>query len=46
VQPDAIRIGSSRETLGKIRVEALLVVQGGANLRNDIAHGLVDDAAA
>ena len=29
-----------------MELEALLVVQGGANLRNDIAHGLLDDAAA
>jgi hypothetical protein len=27
-------------------VRALLVEQGGANLRNDIAHGLFDDIAS
>lgn len=37
------------ETLGSgtvMELQALLVAQGGANLRNDIAHGLLDDAAA
>ncbi|SOD73276.1 uncharacterized protein DUF4209 [Jatrophihabitans sp. GAS493] len=29
-----------------IELRSLLVVQGGFNLRNEIAHGLVDDAAA
>jgi hypothetical protein len=29
-----------------MELEALLVVQGGLNLRNDTAHGLLDDAAA
>jgi hypothetical protein len=29
-----------------MELEALLVVQGGVNLRNDTAHGLLDDEAA
>lgn len=29
-----------------VELKALLLVQGAANLRNDIAHGLFDDAAA
>jgi hypothetical protein len=29
-----------------MELEALLVVQGGVNLRNDIAHGLLEDARA
>ena len=27
-------------------MKALLVVAGAANMRNDIAHGLIDDAGA
>ena len=44
-----LEVPEAAEALGSgivMELKALLVQQGAANLRNDIAHGLLDDAAA
>lgn len=44
-----LAMGETVEIFGAgmvMELRALLVVQGGVNLRNDIAHGLLNDAAA